>query len=246
MTFIQSIPFNISNINFKSSPVRVADVAVFSPKVDSFSTNPLYDKFSLDIETVAKANPNIRQILKENNLGIKVNTKELEALKKGHLKETRVVSAKIYSNLPKELKSEINLPTLQEAAMFHDYGKALIPEKILNKTTELNEAEQRVMHLHPELGYELLKDTGLDKRTLGLIKYHHQTADGAGYPVIGKDFEYGLDLEILNTADKYSALREERSYKPALSHQEALTEIRKDVDKGLVSEEVYRALEGIE
>lgn len=244
MTFIQSIKFNIPNINFKSTRTVPAQ-PMFAPTQDSFTTNPFTESLPIDIEAAAKTNPRIKEILKEYNLGVKVNTKELEALKQGHLRETRVIAAKIYSNLPKELKSEVNLPNLQEAAMFHDYGKALIPDKILNKPARLNSDEQSVMQAHSEIGYELLKDTGLNKRTLDLIKYHHQRPDGGGYPQIDKDFEYGLDLEILNTADKYSALREERSYKPTLTQAEALAEIRKDVDKGLVSEEVYQALERI-
>ena len=44
-----------------------------------------------------------------------------------------------------ELKQGINLPHLQEAAMFHDYGKVLIPEKILNKAGKLNENEQEII-----------------------------------------------------------------------------------------------------
>ena len=99
------------------------------------------------------------------------------------------------------------------------------------------------MHLHSELGYELLKNKGLSNETLNLIKYHHQTRAGDGYPQIENGFEYNLSSEILSVADKYTALREQRSYKNAMTHQEALEVIRADVGAGLVSEEVFRALE---
>ena len=166
----------------------------------------------------------------------------LENLKQNHLQDTRIVAAKIYSSLPDELKKEVNLPRLQEAALLHDYGKVLIPKSILDKKGKLNEVEREVMELHSELGYELLKDKGLGEKTLELIKYHHQNLKGTGYPAIANNSECGLDTQILNVADKYSALREKRSYKNPLAKYEALEIIAKEVNSGEVSQDVYTAL----
>ena len=126
--------------------------------------------------------------------------------------------------------------------MLHDYGKVLIPEKILNKNSALSNEEWEIMEEHSELGAELLKRKNLDDRTIELIKYHHQKPDSSGYPSIGDDFEYGLDSEILSVADRYGALREERSYKEAMSKEDALAIIKEDVDSGIISEEVFDAL----
>ena len=117
-----------------------------------------------EIEAAVKASPRIQEILREYKLSGKVNISELEKLKTGHLQDTRITAAKIYSNLPGNLKQEVNPKELQEAAMFHDYGKVLIPENILNKNGELNEAEWAVMQQHSELGAELLKNKNLSFR----------------------------------------------------------------------------------
>lgn len=245
MTFIFNTPikFNTSQLSFRSN--QSVQTPQFIPFSDGFSSNPLNETLRTKalIEAEVKTNPKIQEILKEYKIPAKINMAELEKLQKGHLKDCRIVSAQIYSALPSELKQGINLPHLQEAAMFHDYGKVLIPEKILNKAGKLNENEQEIMHLHSELGYELLKNKGLSNETLNLIKYHHQTRAGDGYPQIENGFEYNLSSEILSVADKYTALREQRSYKNAMTHQEALEVIRADVGAGLVSEEVFRALE---
>ena len=102
---------------------------------DNYQTNPLYDSFGnkSEIESIARANPRIREISKEYGIPIKVNDKELKNLKCGHLVGTRITAAKIYSNLPDAMKSTVDSEVLQEAAMFHDYGKILIPEDILSK-----------------------------------------------------------------------------------------------------------------
>lgn len=244
MTFIPQINNfnNISKIAFRSNtPVYMPQG---QPLKDGFATNPLYDNFGnkAQIEATINSNPRIQQILKEHNMPAKVNMAELEKLKNGHLRDTRVVSAKVYSSLPQEMKGQVNLPHLQEAAMLHDYGKVLIPDSILNKNGRLTDAEREIMNLHSELGYELLKNKGLSDETLDLIKYHHQNPSGTGYPAINAGFEYGVDAQILNIADKYAALTEKRSYKEALSKEEALKIIYEDVEKGLISEEVFNAL----
>jgi HD-GYP domain-containing protein (c-di-GMP phosphodiesterase class II) len=99
------------------------------------------------------------------------------------------------------------------------------------------------MQQHSEIGYELLKNKGLNENTLNLIKYHHQTPSGNGYPQIKDEFDYNISSQILNAADKYCALREERSYKPPLSREDALDIIRQDVQSGVISPEVYDALQ---
>lgn len=244
MTFIQNYPikFNIPAISlgnftsFRAKPVTAVK--------DGFVNNPIYEKFGTkeQIENIARNNPRIKEILEEFNMPLKININELEKLKQGHLNETRVAVAKIYSALPQELKSKVNPVYLQEAAMLHDYGKILIPEDILNKTGRLTPEEREIMELHSELGYELLKDKGVSEKTLELIKYHHQNLKRNGYPKMDKKIEYGLDAQILNAADKYTALREQRCYKSPLGKYEALEIIAKDVNSGNISQEVYTAL----
>ena len=160
----------------------------------------------------------------------------------GHLTATRILAAKIYSALPQELKAEVNLPNLQEAAMLHDYGKVLIPKEILDKKGTLTSEEKKIMELHTEFGYELLKQQGVKEDVLNLIKYHHQRPDGSGYPAINKDFEFNLSVQILEAADMYSALTEERAYHRAYSKDEALEIIYKEVECSVISQEVFDAL----
>ncbi len=243
MNFVQNTPIfnkiNVSGVQFRSN--SAVYTAPFEHSKDSFSTNPITDINAL--AQAARTNSKIAEILAEYKIPVKFNTKELEKLQQGHLKDTRLVAAKMYSALPENIKSEVNLKDLQEAAMFHDYGKALIPEKILNKEGKFNEKEKEIMELHSELGYELLKGFGVNENVLQMIKYHHQTSEGSGYPAIGEDFSPNAGAQILSAADKYSALREERSYKSAMSRDEALKILYEDVKSGLITPEIYSALE---
>ena len=78
-------------------------------QTDKYFANPLREKYGTktEIEAVIKSNPKIQQILNEHHLHAFVNEMELEKLKKGHLQNTRITAAKVYSNLPEDLKKEI-------------------------------------------------------------------------------------------------------------------------------------------
>ena len=243
MTYIQNyltkINFNIPQTTFRASNSTGYNyIANESYEIkDSFSTNPLKEQFS-DVErvkSIAKANPRILELLAKYNIPLKINAEELKDLQKGHLADTRLVVAELYSQLPDDKKKEVNLSDLQQAAMLHDYGKVLIPSDVLNKKGTLTAEEKEIMQLHSELGYELLKNQGLSPNVLRLIKYHHQKPDGTGYPQTGQDFEYDLSLEILKTADAYCALREERPYKAAKTKGEAVQTLMSDTDSPYVT-----------
>ncbi|MCQ2738862.1 MAG: HD domain-containing protein [bacterium] len=207
---------------------------------DSFCTTEIGLKS--EIEALARTSPKIISLLTKYKIPLKVNEDVITDLKKNHLQNTRILVANMYSAMPEDLKQSIDLKSLQEAAMYHDYGKFLIPENILNKKGSLTHDERKIIELHPILGYELLKNKRLSERTMELIKYHHQLADNSGYPKIDSDFDFGIDSQILFIADKFDALTEKRSYKPPFTKQEALDIIMEDVKTGAVRQEVFDAL----
>lgn len=214
---------------------------------DSFNSNPIYADFHDKnyITRLVQANPKIKEILAKNRIPLNVNIKELEELKQGHLLQTRIVAAKIYSALPQELKQNINLVDLQQAAMLHDYGKVLIPPKILNKNGALTPEEKKIMELHSELGAELLAQQGVKEEVVKLVKYHHQNSKGTGYPQFQKDDNFSIVAQIISVADKYSALVEARCYKEPLSREETLSKIKEDVDSGNLEKEIFEALKKV-
>ena len=248
LTTLFTTPLNnaalIQQTGFKGSGITTFRPGEIERSQDNFVSNPLYTNFedAKSIEKAAKSNERIMQLLKENGIKLEVNTEELAALKKGHLSDARIIAAKIYSNLDESLKQNVNMKDIQQAAMLHDYGKVLIPKKILNKAGSLNPEENKIMQLHSELGYELLKQQGVNHNVLNLIKYHHQKPDGNGYPAINNDFEYDINAQILHAADMYSALTENRCYHEACTKEEALDVMEKQIEAGAISQEVFEAL----
>ena len=166
----------------------------------------------------------------------------MNELSKGHLADTKTIVEGMLNNLPLGLKQHTNIKALKEAAYLHDIGKVLIPKEILNKKERLSEKEKEIMHKHSELGYEILKNSDIDTRTLDLVKYHHQNASHSGYPKVKSDFFADINLQILNTADKYAALTEKRTYKEPFDKDTALKIIYKDVIAGNIHPFVFKSL----
>jgi len=194
------------------------------------------------LNNMIKANPKIAAIMREINTPVALNMTDLKTLLANHATQTKNIALGIADNLPFALKNKVNIKPLQDAAYLHDIGKVLIPAEILNKQDKLNEIETKIMHKHPELGYELLKSTDIDKKTLELVRNHHQNAKRSGYPMVRNDFNADLNLQILSIADKYSALTEIRPYKEAMRPKQALTIIYKDVKEDKLHPFVFRAL----
>ncbi len=195
------------------------------------------------IKKMISLNPAIKRLLGRYKLKPNIDTKTLKELAGGHMNDTCKIAMGIYSKLSERLKSSVDGKTIKEASMLHDLGKVLIPSNVLNKPAKLNPKERAIMNIHSMLGYELLKTQGIDEETLNLVKYHHQNLKHTGYPVISDNYSISdIGVQIISTADKYSALREARVYRRKLSRIESLLILYKEVLEGKIHKDIYKAL----
>ncbi|MWC27807.1 HD-GYP domain-containing protein [Paenibacillus sp. MMS18-CY102] len=104
----------------------------------------------------------------------------------------------------------------------HDVGKLQVPDAILNKPGRLTALERSIIEEHPTSGYNLCKRIGFMTEELTVIRSHHERWDGTGYPDRLKQDKIPLLARITAVADVYDALTSSRSYRKAMSHEEAL------------------------
>ena len=117
---------------------------------------------------------------------------------------------------------ELDVKRLGLAATLHDVGKARIPLTILDKPGQLDPDEEKVMRRHPLIGYELLKDLpDISPEILDGVRHHHEYLDGSGYPDGLTAPEISDLVRLLTISDIFAALVESRSYRPAISRQDA-------------------------
>ena len=120
-------------------------------------------------------------------------------------------------------KSEVK--RLGENGYFHDIGKTILDDAILNKHRDYNEEEYRKMQQHPVVGYRILN---LFDETIDLaqgVLNHHEHWDGTGYPKGINGEEIPLSSRIIAVAETYDAMTNDR-YNRTASTEEAIDEIK--------------------
>lgn len=120
---------------------------------------------------------------------------------------------------------EIERTTIRVGAYLHDVGKMKVPHEILNKPGRLDPDEFALMQQHPIYGVELLAAIEFPWDIRPIIRWHHERADGKGYPdgLVGE--EIPLPAQIIGIVDVWDALTTDRPYRPAMSHAEAMAQM---------------------
>lgn len=135
------------------------------------------------------------------------------------MKLSKIIGEKL--NLPQ--KSFVDLELL---SILHDIGKMGIDDHILKKPGPLNAEEWIEMKKHPEIGYRIALSVPDFERVAEYVLCHHERWDGKGYPQGLKGEEIPLLSRIIGVVDAYDAMTEDRVYRKAMTHAEALVEIK--------------------
>jgi len=129
-------------------------------------------------------------------------------------------------------------------ALLHDIGKLVIPAEVLNKPDRLTEDEWSLVRRHPSAGAEMLAAVDFPWDVRPIVESHHECWDGSGYPHGLAGERIPLAARIVCVADVYDVLTSDRSFKRALSHDEALEVMRRDVGRQF-DPAVFRAFEEV-
>ena len=121
---------------------------------------------------------------------------------------------------------ESELTTIRLGAYLHDVGKIRIPHEILNKPGRLTQEEREIMAQHPVYGVELLASVEFPWDIKPIIRWHHEKYDGTGYPDRLRGDEIPLHAQIICIADVYDAMTTTRSYRAAMTREQAMAEMR--------------------
>lgn len=143
----------------------------------------------------------------------------------GH--QQRVAALAVH--IAKELGwDDMRIEGLKLGALVHDIGKIAIPIEILSKPGRLSPVEYELIKMHPDEGYEILKDIDFPWPIAQMIRQHHERIDGSGYPHGLKGDEIIMEARILAVADILEAMASHRPYRPALGIEAAINEIQKE------------------
>lgn len=122
------------------------------------------------------------------------------------------------------------------AASLQNIGKMMIPSAILNKKEKLSSSELEIIKSYPYHTKRVLSSIMGFADILSLATKVQERLDGSGYI-------YGFEAKSLSLKDRllsslviYNALREDRSYRSAFSHKEAIKIMENEAKIGKIDE----------
>lgn len=139
------------------------------------------------------------------------------------------------------LNSDHIIDLLYKSAPLHDIGKVGIPDQILLKPDKLTDSEFEHMKQHATLGGIAIENAERELSTeirevMGgesflrfareIAHSHHEKWDGSGYPDGISGDQIPVSARLMAVADVYDALISKRVYKPAFSHEKAMSIIQ--------------------
>ena len=113
---------------------------------------------------------------------------------------------------------------IAQGAMLHDVGKAMVPSQILLKAEDLTASETKLLALHPGYGIKLMQPVEtLPRRVKEIIFFHHEMADGSGYPKGLQGDAIDQAVRIVAIANAYDNLCNQRVSSRSKTPSEALS-----------------------
>ena len=131
-----------------------------------------------------------------------------------------------------EMAKEIGLSAneiedIRKACQLHDLGKIGVPSSIITKPAKLTSQEWEIIREHPVVGAELIRPMAFLKTVLPMIRQDHERYDGKGYPDGLKGDEICIGARVIAIADAYDTMVSGRSYKPPISKEQAIEELKR-------------------
>ena len=124
--------------------------------------------------------------------------------------------------------------------MLHNVGYIAVDRDTVLKRSMLNDNEMNEIREHPESGMRILREVVGMGPVAGIVRCHHESPDGSGYPRGVKGDDIPLEAAIIKVAEAYVALTSERPHRrQVFAKNEALDEIARAAGYSLDATVVY-------
>ncbi|MGO9539641.1 MAG: HD domain-containing phosphohydrolase [Terriglobales bacterium] len=121
---------------------------------------------------------------------------------------------------------QASVSSLRSAAYLHDIGMVAVDKRLLGKTSRLDAEESREMRDHTVVGHQIVSQVQFPWPQIPeIVRWHHERADGSGYPDGLDGDEIPQAVRIVALAETFDAMTSERPYRERLSVGVALQEL---------------------
>jgi putative nucleotidyltransferase with HDIG domain len=146
----------------------------------------------------------------------------------GHSERVAFISRWIAERMGADVSlTEEEIHKIYLAGLLHDIGKMGIDDSVLRKKGGLTEQELNNMRKHPSIGAGILSEIKQMQDIVPAVLCHHERPDGKGYPNGLSGDQIPLVGKIVGLADSFDAMTSRRTYRGAMTVEEARAEIKK-------------------
>ena len=114
------------------------------------------------------------------------------------------------------------------AGLLQNIGKITLPESLFTNKGKLSKEDWEKLQNHPNVGVNLLMNINFLSEVIPYIHYHKERWDGGGEPEGLKGNSIPFGSRIIAVADAYTAMTSDRSYRDAMTKEEALNVIKEE------------------
>jgi len=121
--------------------------------------------------------------------------------------------------------SETTVEKIEGGALLHDIGKITVDTEVLSKPGPLDDSEMEMIRRHPRFSADIISRLKLLRESAEIVMQHHERPDGRGYPDGLKGHEISVGARILNVADAFDAMTNDRPYRRRRTLDDAIEEL---------------------
>lgn len=121
---------------------------------------------------------------------------------------------------------------IEVAGLLHDIGKLQIPDEIIEGPNALTPHEFDIMKSHSYGTLQVLKRLPAIEELAQWAALHHETPDGHGYPFKVGGSALPLEARIINVADIFQALAQNRPYRKPMAPEQIMAILQERADVG--------------
>ncbi len=177
---------------------------------------------------VAVENARLQHEVQETYLSIVGLLADAIAARNPQLPQQQLIASRRARAVAEQLGlAEYDQSIVYYATLLRDVGNIGVSDGVLNKPGPLLDAERALIRSHVEIGHDLLRQVPLLQEVAEIVRHHHERYDGGGYPDHLQGEAIPVTARIVAVVDAYTAMLTPRSYRPALTEEQACLELQR-------------------
>lgn len=138
--------------------------------------------------------------------------------------------------------TDAEVKQIEIAGYFHDLGKLVVPNSILEKPGKLTKDEFATIKQHTYFTYTVLNTIGGLDYIAEIAAFHHEKLDGSGYPFHVGSEQINTGSRIMAVSDIFTAITEDRPYRKGMERKKIELILKSQIENKALDKRIVNLL----